>query len=41
MTGQPGALLHGEEGCARHAQMVDTSMSHIGFRCIRRDPNRN
>ena len=25
---------------ARHAQMVDTGMSHIGFRCIRRDaPN--
>jgi formylglycine-generating enzyme required for sulfatase activity len=22
---------------ARHAQMVDTGMSHIGFRCIRRD----
>jgi formylglycine-generating enzyme required for sulfatase activity len=21
---------------ARHAQMVDTGMSHIGFRCIRR-----
>ncbi len=26
---------------ARHAQMVDTGMSHIGFRCIRRDPNPN
>jgi len=25
---------------ARHAQMVDTGMSHIGFRCVRRDhPN--
>jgi sulfatase modifying factor 1 len=23
---------------ARHAQMVDTGMSHIGFRCIRREP---
>lgn len=23
---------------ARHAQMVDTGMSHIGFRCIRPDP---
>jgi sulfatase modifying factor 1 len=23
---------------ARHAQMVDSGMSHIGFRCIRRDP---
>jgi len=22
---------------ARHAQMIDTGMSHIGFRCIRRD----
>jgi sulfatase modifying factor 1 len=22
---------------ARHAQMVDTGMSHIGFRCVRRD----
>ncbi len=21
---------------ARHAQMVDTGMSHIGFRCVRR-----
>jgi formylglycine-generating enzyme required for sulfatase activity len=25
---------------ARHAQMVDTGMSHIGFRCIRRDAPR-
>lgn len=24
---------------ARHAQMVDTGMSHIGFRCIRREPH--
>lgn len=24
---------------ARHAQMVDSGMSHIGFRCIRRIPN--
>lgn len=24
---------------ARHAQMVDTGMSHIGFRCIRREPD--
>ena len=24
---------------ARHAQMVDTGMSHIGFRCIRRAPS--
>jgi formylglycine-generating enzyme required for sulfatase activity len=23
---------------ARHAQMVDTGMSHIGFRCVQRDP---
>ena len=23
---------------ARHAQMVDTGMSHIGFRCVRREP---
>jgi len=23
---------------ARHAQMVDTGMSHIGFRCVLRDP---
>ncbi len=23
---------------ARHAQMVDSGMSHVGFRCIRRDP---
>jgi formylglycine-generating enzyme len=23
---------------ARHAQMVDTGMSHIGFRCLRREP---
>lgn len=23
---------------ARHAQMVDTGMSHVGFRCVRRDP---
>lgn len=23
---------------ARHAQMVESGMSHIGFRCIRRDP---
>ena len=23
---------------ARHAQPVDTSMSHVGFRCIRRVP---
>lgn len=26
---------------ARHAQMVDTGMSHIGFRCIRRDPDQS
>jgi len=26
---------------ARHAQMVDTGMSHIGFRCIRRDNQQN
>jgi formylglycine-generating enzyme required for sulfatase activity len=27
---------------ARHAQMIDTGMSHIGFRCIRRDlPSHN
>jgi formylglycine-generating enzyme required for sulfatase activity len=26
---------------ARHAQMVDTGMSHIGFRCIRRDSPEN
>jgi formylglycine-generating enzyme len=26
---------------ARHAQMVDSGMSHIGFRCVRRDINRN
>jgi formylglycine-generating enzyme required for sulfatase activity len=26
---------------ARHAQMVDTGMSHIGFRCIRRDTPEN
>jgi len=26
---------------ARHAQMVDTGMSHIGFRCIRRDTQQN
>jgi len=26
---------------ARHAQMVDTGMSHIGFRCIRRDIPKN
>jgi formylglycine-generating enzyme required for sulfatase activity len=25
---------------ARHAQMVDTGMSHIGFRCIRREPKK-
>jgi formylglycine-generating enzyme required for sulfatase activity len=24
---------------ARHAQMVESGMSHIGFRCIRRDPS--
>jgi len=24
---------------ARHAQMVDSGMSHIGFRCIRREPS--
>ena len=24
---------------ARHAQMVESGMSHIGFRCIRRDPH--
>ena len=23
---------------ARHAQMVDSGMSHIGFRCVRREP---
>lgn len=26
---------------ARHAQMVDTGMSHIGFRCVRRDNQHN
>ncbi|WP_072376557.1 formylglycine-generating enzyme family protein [Hyphomicrobium sp. NDB2Meth4] len=25
---------------ARHAQPIDTSMSHVGFRCIRRDKSR-
>jgi formylglycine-generating enzyme required for sulfatase activity len=25
---------------ARHAQMIDTGMSHIGFRCIRRHARR-
>ena len=24
---------------ARHAQPIDTSMSHIGFRCVRRETN--
>ena len=24
---------------ARHAQMIESGMSHIGFRCIRRDPS--
>jgi formylglycine-generating enzyme len=26
---------------ARHAQMVDTGMSHIGFRCVLRDHAKN
>ncbi|HEY0421223.1 MAG TPA: SUMF1/EgtB/PvdO family nonheme iron enzyme, partial [Acetobacteraceae bacterium] len=26
---------------ARHAQMVDTGMSHIGFRCVLRDQSKN
>ena len=26
---------------ARHAQMVDSGMSHVGFRCIRRDDSAN
>ena len=26
---------------ARHAQMVDSSISHIGFRCVRRDVSNN
>jgi formylglycine-generating enzyme required for sulfatase activity len=32
-----GSDKHYPEEAARHPQPVDTSMSHVGFRCVARD----
>jgi formylglycine-generating enzyme required for sulfatase activity len=34
----PTATASGTHRAARRPQMVDTGMSHIGFRCVRRVP---